>query len=153
VPDHTTAVWQPAVTEPVERRRTILRVGPARYVPTMATMPRAPRHSPTGDAAGGTAPTSRCPSPPSDTAESPRGHPPWGLCHVWARWRRITAFRDPGTTRIGGALCRAPGGRDGSDHGVARLHAARGGRVVMARRMAQSLRPWNVVGDRTTLNG
>jgi hypothetical protein len=34
------------------------------YVPIMSTKPRAPRPSPTGDVAGGTAPTSGCPRPP-----------------------------------------------------------------------------------------
>jgi hypothetical protein len=48
------------------------RVRPARYVPTMSTKPRTPRSSPTGTAAGGSAPTSRCPSPPSDTELNPQ---------------------------------------------------------------------------------
>src|SRR3954447_23953798 len=37
----------------------------------MSTRPRTPRPSPTGDAAGGTAPTSRCPSPPFAPAAWP----------------------------------------------------------------------------------
>ncbi len=44
----------------------------------MSTKPRAPRSSPTGTVAGGTAPTSRCPSPPSDTDRTPTARKPWG---------------------------------------------------------------------------
>jgi hypothetical protein len=53
--------------DPTAQRDDLVR--PARYVPTMTTKPRTPRPSPAAGDAGGTAPTSRCPSPPSDTTQ------------------------------------------------------------------------------------
>jgi hypothetical protein len=69
-----------------------------RYVPTISTKPRP---SPTGDAAGGTAPTSRCRSPPRTPADAHRRAPPtdqrgtWGGRSIRARQGLLSSAGPP----------------------------------------------------------
>jgi hypothetical protein len=82
----------------------ILTVRPARYVPTMTTKPRTPRSTPSAGAAGGTAPTSRCSSPPSDTEAKAPPSPTGGA------FRRPQAATRVACARLstGRPACRPP---------------------------------------------